>query len=122
LLALASSKSGSIDPKVAAGLESIVKQNPFDDGARNALLNLAQRQGDNVAVLRHKSIFQPVVRSYKTDIFKIFLTVVIIAAILWCLFSATPASKTAEKPRGDPLWKEIFNSFQGFIRGHYRHK
>ncbi len=114
--------SQTTDPVIKDRLEAHVKVNPLDKEMRNALLAMAQRQGDNVAVLRHKSIFQPGLRPEKTHTFKFFLAVVIIVAIFWCLFSAAPDSKRADKPEGEPLWREFFSSAKDLIKRHYRNK
>ncbi len=114
--------SNTTDPTIKASLESLIKANPLDKEVRNALLSMAQRQGDSVAELRHKSIFQPVARPCKTQTLKLFLAVAIVAAIFWCLFSASPGSKTADKPEGEPLWREIVSSAKDFIKRRYGHK
>ncbi len=112
--------SHTADPAVKAHLESLIKANPLDKDVRNALLSMAQRQGDKTAVLRHKSIFQPVARSYKNDIFKLLLIVFIIAAVCWCLFSATPGSKTADNPYGKTLWRELSTFLKNYIKNSRR--
>jgi hypothetical protein len=114
--------SQTAEPFIKARLESLVRANPLDSEARNALLLMAQRQGDKLAVLRHKSIFQPVPRPCNFSTLKIFLAVVLAVAIFWCLFSASPGSKTFEKPEGEPLWREIFSSAKDLIKKHSSHK
>ena len=110
--------SQTTDPLIKNRLEALVKANPLDKEARNALLSMAQRQGDKVAALRHKSIVQPVSRSHETNTLKILLAVFIIGAIFWCLFSASPGSKSADKPEGEPLWREIVVSAREFLKRH----
>ncbi len=92
--------------------ETQLKANPFNNEARKALYRIAQRDGDKIAMLRHKSILQPKTSEQPNQWLKLLMGILLFTMVIWGLLSPLPGVKDKGSQQKTSLISEIFKFFK----------